>query len=386
MVPCSRELAVRARALHTLRPGSGTESGAIGMTIRLFYLTRQLYGGWVSYTHHLYRSLVMVGYTVRLYTLGPSTRPKPRPFAAGVCCRTLALEDALARVRRADGPSLITALDHHHHTFATPMLQAGAAITIHDPSELQTHSDLRRVLAFATRIIAIRPAMQKFLPRAIYIPHPYVPSHLPADPWTARKKLAVTVARICFDKHTDWLLEANQQLPENQQITIYGFEQRRYGQQHLLTRFPNYIQSQSHFDRHDPHAAVRRCLEHKFLLDMSSIRGDGGGSQYTFLEGADAGCVCVLNRAWLLPGGEMQAGVNCLVVNSAVELTTFLQHHARLRGSNAASHFRPIVTILQQGNSQLLKAHDPNAVAATYIRVLAQQPTREMKGHSGLLI
>ena len=62
------------------------------------------------------------------------------------------------------------------------------------------------------------------------------------------------------------------------------------------------------------------------MVDLTAIVSDGGGSQYTFLEGWDAGCVLVLNKKWGLSGDKtMDPNVNCLFVEDADELCEVLQ-------------------------------------------------------------
>jgi hypothetical protein len=63
----------------------------------------------------------------------------------------------------------------------------------------------------------------------------------------------------------------------------------------------------------------------KYVVDMSLIKNDGGGSQYTFLEAIAAGCILVLHRDWLKPGGEFIEGHNCLAAASPEELKAVLE-------------------------------------------------------------
>jgi hypothetical protein len=58
---------------------------------------------------------------------------------------------------------------------------------------------------------------------------------------------------------------------------------------------------------------------------MSSIAQDGGGTQYTFLEAIDAGCVLILNSKWTNnPNSIWQHNHNCLVVSNSDELAQIL--------------------------------------------------------------
>ena len=57
---------------------------------------------------------------------------------------------------------------------------------------------------------------------------------------------------------------------------------------------------------------------------MSTIKYDGGGSQYTFLEAIYQGCVLVLHRDWVNQGKTFKEGVNCLAADTPEELASIL--------------------------------------------------------------
>ncbi len=56
------------------------------------------------------------------------------------------------------------------------------------------------------------------------------------------------------------------------------------------------------------------------MVDMSIIKGDGGGTQYTFLEAIYQDCVLVLHEEWVNKGSLFVSGVNCIVVSNEEEL------------------------------------------------------------------
>jgi hypothetical protein len=56
------------------------------------------------------------------------------------------------------------------------------------------------------------------------------------------------------------------------------------------------------------------------MVDMSIIKGDGGGTQYTFLEAIYQDCVLVLHDEWTNKGSLFVSGVNCIVVSNEEEL------------------------------------------------------------------
>ena len=47
---------------------------------------------------------------------------------------------------------------------------------------------------------------------------------------------------------------------------------------------------------------------------MSIIKGDGGGTQYTFLEAIYHDCALILHKEWVDQGDLFKNGYNCYVV------------------------------------------------------------------------
>ena len=60
------------------------------------------------------------------------------------------------------------------------------------------------------------------------------------------------------------------------------------------------------------------------MIDMSIIKKDGGGTQYTFLEAIYQDCVLVLHNEWISKGNLFESGVNCIGVSNADELANFI--------------------------------------------------------------
>ena len=51
-----------------------------------------------------------------------------------------------------------------------------------------------------------------------------------------------------------------------------------------------------------------------YIVDMSVIKGDGGGTQYTFLEAICRDCALVLHKDWVEQGDTFKDKYNCYVV------------------------------------------------------------------------
>lgn len=279
--------------------------------INLFYLSPNPYGGWVTYTHHLIWALEAVGQDVNLYKVGKRTENFTRSFGYGDEYQNVSLEDAL----QLPGTNLIVAAAKNFRAVTDALWNAGAFIVMHDPTEIKNLPCLE-----PERTIVIRRAALDYIPEATFIRHPYG-RRGPAE--CDKTKLAVSVSRIDFDKHTDILLDANRLLPDGHKIDIRGFENRIYTRFKIVPKYPEWVQSRAHFDRVDG-AAFDLLKEARFCVDMSIIKGDGGGTQYTFLEAWDAGAVPIIHRDWVREGDDMVPGVNCLAVSNAEELASVL--------------------------------------------------------------
>ena len=95
---------------------------------------------------------------------------------------------------------------------------------------------------------------------------------------------------IDFDKHTDIILKANKKL--NNPVDIYGAVNDLYVFHGKLKElgFKKYYKGK--FEK--SFEAIHDLLsKYKFVVDMSAIKNDGGGSQYTFLEAIYMDCVLV---------------------------------------------------------------------------------------------
>lgn len=199
----------------------------------------------------------------------------------------------------------------------------------------------------------IRECNLKLALGSTYIPHPYIP----ADIIGKHDKAAVSVCRIDHDKNTTILLDANR-LAGEKLVDIRGFENRIYTRFRVMPHYPEWVQSKAQFPR-EVHAAVMILKDYKFMVDMSTIKGDGGGSQYTFLEAIDAGACCVLHSDWLAVPGEFVEGINCLGAGTPEQLVKVLSKTSVQKRKAIASEAR-----------KLLALHDPKIIRPQYEKFL----------------
>ena len=257
--------------------------------IVLVYLAKPRYGGWATYTSHLYKGLQAAGFDPILVKQGNRTETKMREYGRKIRYQNISKHDLLNLSKQH--PILIVAVDKHYYETATELIKAGASITIHDPTELK---EPIKTLVMTAKTIVIRETMLNHLPHATYIQHPYQVRQLTAN---TNKKPAVALSRIDFDKHTDIIIEANTKL--DTPIEIYGFMNTVYAHFKLNPIAPNWKDNYyGAFPADDLWAAAKIATNYERVVDMSIIKKDGGGTQYTFLEAANANTNLILHDQW----------------------------------------------------------------------------------------
>jgi len=132
-------------------------------------------------------------------------------------------------------------------------------------------------------------------------------------------------------------------------------------------KYPEYIQDSDRADEDkalyqlDFRGAVNLCKTARFMTDFSVIQGDGGGTQYTFLEAIDAGTICLLHREWIKPKDAMVdegPNQNCLSFKNWKAVTKLL--------NGTMQNGMP--TFIRANAVKLLQKHNAVDIAAKYMR------------------
>jgi len=199
------------------------------------------------------------------------------------------------------------------------VLPDGTTVVVHAPTELTGKDNklLKNIQRF--EVITIRKTVRDFLEnthqvKSTFLVHPFY--EYPLD--TIKDKYnyhALSISRIDFDKHTDLILKANVLLPEDKKIQIFGAENRLYVH-HKLKELNFHEYWHGKFPKtlplsHDDKDLLTEC---NYIVDMSIIKGDGGGTQYTFLEAIYQDCALVLHKEWVDQGDTFKDKYNCYVV------------------------------------------------------------------------
>ena len=320
------------------------------MKVDLFYNSPNTYGGWVTYTSHLIDTLQAVGAEVSLFKIRPRSEKRTRNFGYDKRYRNISMEEALAR---SNVKLIVAGAKNFKKTTDTLYHDGNAFIVVHDPTELKNLPeplDMNRCVVIRQKGVETLPLANHsiLLPyRPTFIRHPYVRK---GSSTVDRRYLAISTSRIDFDKHTEILLDANRLLPEDKKIVIRGFENRLYTKFKIVPKYSEWIQSKAH--------AFNLMCNYKFNIDMTLIKGDGGGTQYTWLEAWDAGCIPIIHKEWLLDTpDDMREDYNCMVIETAEELAEVLQMPM---SDTVLQKFR-------QNGFESLKQHEPKIIGEQYL-------------------
>lgn len=323
--------------------------------IALFDLATLRYGGFLSYTVHLYRTLKARGHDVGIFKVAGRTERFTRPYIDGTEYQNVSMADAVAITRAGTGHIACVYRKGPAWDVAIDLAKAGATVTWHDPQD--SRGDAVQELDFAgARNIVIRRAMADQT-GGTFIPHPYVRYDVPALPGMPHRN-AVNMSRLDFDKHTEIVAAANDILQPDQRIELVGAENRMFTHHKLDPEYPGWRRAYSGPYPREHGASVQMARTARWVVDLSVIKGDGGGTQYTFLEAWDAGTPLIVHADWLRDDDPtMENGRNCLAVSTARQLASTIGH-----GWDGNAMFA------RNGQAQLDRDHAPDVVGPQYER------------------
>ena len=296
--------------------------------LNLLYLAKPIYGGWVTFTAHMSKK-----YDYPIYKITKNSEKTQRDFGYDCKYQNLKLLDALKLQN-----IFITAVDKHYWDYLR-YFPKDTKIVIHDPTEckrtksgnpLVQEVDGIKPLLCDFKIYTIRESVQKYLVEnfnfeSIFMKHPFYEYSKTTD--KGLKYNCVSVARIDFDKNTDIILKYNNLMVDsNKRVKIFGAENRIYVHHKLKDlNFHEYWYGKYPKELPMNYKGKDILLGCKFMIDLSVIKNDGGGTQYTFLEAIYMNCALILSNKWT-DGVKtpFKHGVNCFIVKNEDELAEIL--------------------------------------------------------------
>jgi len=323
-------------AKQTMNPQTQNDRAPL---VIVAYLAKAKYGGWPTFTHHLCLALRAAGVVPMLRVVGAKTAADSIDFGHGMRARRISIKELC----NSEQPVLIAAADKQHSEEAKLLLKKGAHIVVHDPAEKHLEGVPER------KTVVIRRSMKQRLPNATLILHPYAR----ANPTRTNEYGAIAHSRIDFDKYTHTICEANDLKAG---IRVFGAANMMYVHFKIHPTWPNF--KPEAFPR-TAHAGAHLCAKAAAIVDMSAIKNDGGGSQYSFLEAWDAGTPLIINSKWIdgFPNDEMQHEQNCLAARDAAELKRCVDR--------VLNDERTRNTLVENGYKSLLQ-HDPETIGKQY--------------------
>ena len=283
-----------------------------------FFLSDFMYGGCLTFTAHLLHSLGKK----RVFKISKKSHEKrTRDFGYGIEYQNVPLTvfDAIKN-------PFITDM-YRHIERLRKLKRNDVTIVIHDPGEI---SSCNEPYLKYWNIITIRKSMQNFLQKKFgiesqFLCHPFYAYPInDSGQHPSQRKEAVSISRVDFQKNIEIILEANKTAKEP--IKIYGWVNMRYAAEKLEPiAFSKYYQGKYN----KSFSALSKILSNsKFMVDLSSLPMDGGGTQYTFLDAIYHNSALILNRQWIENVGtvyrDFKEDHNCYAVSNAKELSELL--------------------------------------------------------------
>jgi hypothetical protein len=311
--------------------------------IHLIYASTVNVGGWATFTRHLHDTLLARGHAVQIWKVGNNTEGKQRPWGPDHTYRNLAPCDFHKELGNPRDFIVIAVIGKDFKPEAETLIKMGGGVVIHDTTEHSTRMGVDYPWVIRRALLGVGNSR-----KGVFIRHPYI--RAPRSGVAHIRKGAVAPSRIDFDKNLAMMLDANRM---GANIDIIGFENRLYTRNKIVPLYPEWVQS--HTLRTYPRTGalgIDRLRRARFMVDLTDIRDDGGGTQYTFLEGWDAGAVPVVGEWWIRPKDDMIPGVNCIAVGTAQSL---------LKAVRSFKSGPTLGNMVAGGHRQLIK-HDPRVL------------------------
>lgn len=289
--------------------------------MNLIYMARPIYGGWVTFTAHM-----SIKNNYNVYKIGNNTEKRKRKFGYGVDYQNLNIQDILSL-----NDIMISAIDKQYYQYLH-LFPDNTKLVIHDPTELKTGKKSNPLiddkLLYKFKIYVIRKNVKDYIKNNFNIETTLINHPFYQYPISDKPKIynyAVSISRIDFDKNTDIILKANKLLPDDKKISIFGAENRLYVY-HKLKQLDFHKYWNGKYEKTLPMLFNDKQILKSpiFMIDLSVISNDGGGTQYTFLEAIYNDCILILHNDWINKGNTFIDKFNCFGISNEHELKDIL--------------------------------------------------------------
>jgi glycosyltransferase involved in cell wall biosynthesis len=296
---------------------------------QLLYLHRYLYGGATAFTAHLMHMLSKLRRNNIVLRVCKTSEMKQRDFGYGLNYMNIS-KNVLSDI---DHPFIVIFKDKFLPALISLNKRTEGSsplMVIHDYRDVSDS-----VLPFIKdyKLITMRKSVQNFLKvkyelNSDFMYQPFYP--YPAIIKKTRNR-AVSISRISFEKNIDIILAANKMLDDNLSVMIYGCPSRIYVHKILGSAKAEFNKYYFGMFQKSFSTLTDILSQAKFVVDLSVLKHDGGGTQYTFLEAIHNKCALILHRKWLENEDlnpsycDFREGYNCFAVDNAEELAELIR-------------------------------------------------------------
>jgi len=313
---------------------------------QFFYLHKYLYGGATTFTAHLIHKLGVfdnsrnidhslatnISNANAIFRCAKISERKLREFGYGLHYQNVS-PYILAKIKYP-----FVTIFKENYFYALVELNKRSKDRLKDITlVIHDHRDIsNRTVPYVKdwRLVTIRRTVQEYVQRTYgldctFLYHPFYPYPIVSK---TKRKGAVSISRISFEKNTDIILKANKILDKFDAIKLYGCPSRVYVHS-FLGGFQGDFNKYFYGTFEKSFSTLSEILaEAKFVVDLSILKHDGGGTQYTFLEAIHNDCALILHRKWIEGGDikpeycDFKEGYNCFAVESEIELAELIGH------------------------------------------------------------
>jgi hypothetical protein len=310
------------------------------------------WGGTVTFTAHLLNSIGR-RQVVRIGNVSKADKITG-DFGYGLNYQIVSLDF----IDKVDKPFVTDFFKYYH--VLHKLKRDDITIVIHDPTEIS-----KEAVPYLEywNVICIRKAFQEYLKNnynvySKFLYHPFYPysttnksissaeygnRYIKEGEQEIEKKGAVSISRVDYGKNTEIIMDTNRLLRKEEKdrsgyhydytIKIHGPFNPQYVND-ILGGEENFRQYYRGTFAKSFRAVSDILNKAKFVVDLSSIYNDGGGTQYTFLEAIHHGAALIINRKWiedLAPKHcDFKEGYNCYAISNAQELAEIIKNSKNL--------------------------------------------------------